>query len=62
MFPSNFPPETNMGLNNVQIRDNRYDAVLHLVTAADGAQNYYNLNNAARYEVFLKVRIVYNKL
>jgi hypothetical protein len=52
----------DMGLNNVQIRDNRYDAVLHLVTAADGAQNYYNLNNAARYEVFLKVRIVYNKL
>jgi hypothetical protein len=29
----------------------RYDAVIHLVTAADGAEEYYNLGNRARYEV-----------
>ncbi len=40
-----------MGFNGVQLRDNRYDAVIHLVTAANGAENHYNLNNAARYEV-----------
>lgn len=33
-----------------QLRE-RYDAVLHLVTAADGAENYYTTaNNAQRYE------------
>jgi len=31
-----------MGYNAVQLRDNRYDAVIHLVTAADGAEDYYN--------------------
>ena len=35
----------------VQVRDNRYDAIFHLVTAADGALNYYTLdNNAVRTE------------
>ena len=29
----------------VQLRDNRYDAVFHLVTAADGAEAYYTLEN-----------------
>ena len=33
------------------LRDHRYDAVLHLVTAADGAEAFYaSLNNEARYE------------
>ena len=33
------------------IRDNRYDAVIHLVTAADGAEKFYTLeNNQARSE------------
>ncbi|RNF15559.1 uncharacterized protein Tco025E_05479 [Trypanosoma conorhini] len=31
------------------LRD-RYDAVIHLVTAACGAREYYNLDNPARYE------------
>lgn len=31
--------------NRVNIRDNRYDAVFHLVTAADGAENFYTLDN-----------------
>ena len=40
-----------MGFNAVQLRDNRYDAVIHLVTAASGAEQHYNLDNQARYEV-----------
>lgn len=44
------------------IRDNRYDAVLHLVTAADGAEKYYNLDdNTARYETDPKVAIETDK-
>ena len=42
----------DMGFNQVQLRDNRYDAVIHLVTAANGADKHYNLENVARYEVF----------
>jgi predicted ATPase len=38
------------GWNQVELRDKRYDAVFHLVTAANGAEEYYNLNNGARYE------------
>lgn len=34
-----------MGLNTIQLRDNRYDAVIHLVTSADGADKYYSLEN-----------------
>jgi primase-polymerase (primpol)-like protein len=33
------------------LRYNRYDAVMHMVTAADGAEEFYaNLSNEARYE------------
>lgn len=41
-----------VGLNNVTARDRRYDAVFHLVTAADGAVDYYTLENnlGARHE------------
>jgi len=28
----------DMGTNPVRLRDDRYDAVLHMVTAADGAE------------------------
>lgn len=39
------------GWNAVYLRDKRYDAVIHLVTAADGAEKFYTLeNNVARYE------------
>lgn len=35
----------------VQLRDNRYDACFHMVTAADGAEPYYTLeNNKVRHE------------
>jgi hypothetical protein len=37
--------------NVADLRDNRYHGVIHIVTAADGAEKYYSLeNNAARYE------------
>jgi predicted ATPase len=37
--------------NMVQLRDNRYNAVFHLVSAADGAEAHYTLaNNKARTE------------
>lgn len=43
------------GWNPVNLRDKRYDAVLHLVTAADGAESFYTKgNNQARYEVSTK--------
>jgi hypothetical protein len=33
------------------LRDRRYEAVIHMVTAADGATEFYgNTNNEARYE------------
>ena len=31
----------DLGLTVPQIRDNRYDAVIHLVSAADGAEEFY---------------------
>jgi len=39
------------GLNEVDIRDNRYDQVVHLVSAATGAEEHYTRsNNKARSE------------
>lgn len=42
------------GWNEVILRDRRYDAVIHLVTAANGAAEFYNLGNPSRYEVLLR--------
>ena len=40
-----------VGTSTIQLRDHRYDAVLHLVSAADGAEQFYTTaNNAQRYE------------
>lgn len=39
----------NNNLNYVDALE-RYDAVFHLVTAANGAEDYYNLDNEARSE------------
>jgi predicted ATPase len=36
--------------SNVELRDSRYDAVLHLVTAADGATNFYKQIDGVRLE------------
>jgi hypothetical protein len=39
------------GWSTIQLRDRRYEAVIHLVTAADGAEEFYTSeNNEARYE------------
>ena len=38
------------GWTQVQLRDKRYDAIIHLVTAAKGAESFYSLENEARYE------------
>lgn len=41
----------HLGQSEVQLRDQRYEAVIHMVTAADGAEEYYTLaNNMARTE------------
>ena len=41
----------DLRMNQIMMRDNRYDAVLHLVTAADGAiEAYGGQNNEARHE------------
>jgi len=34
----------------LNIRDKRYDAVIHMVTAAEGAEEFYDYANEARYE------------
>jgi hypothetical protein len=40
-----------MDMNVLEMRDIRYEAVIHLVTAADGASEFYaSKNNEARYE------------
>lgn len=39
------------GWSTIQLRDRRYESVIHMVTCADGAANFYtDLNNEARYE------------
>ena len=41
-----------IGVSTVQIRDDRYDAVVHLATAADGAETFFisQLSGEPRYE------------
>ncbi len=42
---------TKNKLDRVMVRDKRYDAIFHLVTAAEGREEFYTLaNNAARLE------------
>lgn len=51
-----------LNLNEVEIRDN-YDAVFHLVTAANGAEDYYTkANNTARTETLEEARAIDEKL
>ncbi|RNF07760.1 ATPase AAA [Trypanosoma conorhini] len=45
------------GYSNEELSDARYDAVVHLVTAAIGAEEFYTLaNNAARFEGIAEAR------
>ena len=38
------------GWTNTELRDKRYDAVVHMITAADGAAEFYDHENIFRYE------------
>lgn len=52
----------NLKLNESQLM-NRYDAVIHLKTAADGAEEFYsNENNPARYETAEQARLIDNEI
>jgi hypothetical protein len=43
--------QKNPHWNEVDLRDNRYDQIIHLITAANGAEQFYTLeNNSARTE------------
>lgn len=45
------------GLNVTNVREGRYNAVFHMVTAAEGAQDFYTLdNNDARTETLEEAR------
>mmetsp|Transcript_18825 Transcript_18825/g.32156 ORF Transcript_18825/g.32156 Transcript_18825/m.32156 type:complete len:249 (+) Transcript_18825:506-1252(+) len=40
----------DLGVTTLHLRDNRYDAVIHMVTAADGAEDFFASQLEARYE------------
>lgn len=49
--------EKNPNWNEVDLRDNRYDQVIHLITAAKGAEEFYTLeNNKTRTETIEMAR------
>ncbi len=53
----------DIGTNTIQLRDSRYDAVLHLVSAANGAEEFYTTaTNAARSEDVKTARMLDIKL
>merc|ERR1719469_901568 len=39
-----------MGYAGTNLIEKRYEAVVHMVTAAAGAEEFYNFSNAARFE------------
>lgn len=49
------------GWTTVQLRDKRYDAIIHLVTAAKGAEDFYHLEKA-RYETPEQARALDQRL
>ena len=50
-------------MNPVELRDKRYDAVIHMCTAAKGAESYYTLeNNQSRTETPEQARTIDDKL
>lgn len=44
--------------NEVDLRDKRYDGVIHMLTAAEGAEAFYGLDNPARTETPEQARLV----
>jgi len=52
----------NSTWNEVDLRDNRYDQIIHLITAANGAEQFYVLeNNSCRTEGIEKARQIDQK-
>lgn len=52
-----------LGLSEVKLRDARYDAVIHMVTAAIGAEEFYTTeNNSARHETVEEARELDNRI
>lgn len=52
----------NATWNEVDLRDNRYDQIIHLITAANGAEQFYRLeNNLCRTEGIEQARIIDEK-
>lgn len=52
-----------LGLSDIKLRDARYDAVIHMVSAAIGAEEFYTLaNNVARTEGLELAREIDNKI
>ncbi len=47
-----------LGKSEVDLRDRRYEAIFHLVTAAEGREKYYNLDNPARTETPEQARVL----
>ena len=53
---------TSLGYDTIQLRDARYDQVVHLMTAANGAESFYQLsNNPVRSEGIELARVMDNK-
>ena len=51
------------GWSTIQLRDRRYESVIHMMTAAEGAEQFYQTdNNNARYETIEEARIIDKKL
>lgn len=52
-----------IGVNTIQMRDMRYHLVLHLMSAANGAEEFYDFaTNESRYEDLHNARLVDKKL
>lgn len=50
------------GYDSIRLRDARYDQVVHMMTAASGAENFYQLdNNPSRSEGLVLAREMDNK-
>lgn len=51
------------GWSTIQLRDRRYEAVIHMMTAAEGAEQFYQTeNNSARYETLEEAREIDKRL
>jgi len=52
-----------LGSSTINLRENRYDAVVHMVTAADGAESFYEtITNEARYNTAAESVVIDKKL